>query len=63
LSDARAVALNQIGIRLLQNYHCLIRAHAMLHKRADVTREDFEFLRAIDRHVSVSSCRPLDATN
>lgn len=60
LADARAVELKQLGIRLLQNYHCLIRAHALLHKRASVTREDFEFLTAVDAHVSITDCRELE---
>ena len=60
LADQRAAALGQLGIRLLQNYHCLIRAHALLHKRDKVTQDDLEFLRAVDQHVSINSCRPLD---
>lgn len=60
LADERAAALNQLGIRLLQNYHCLIRAHALLHRRDKVTIDDLEFLRAVDRHVSIDECRALD---
>jgi hypothetical protein len=60
LADNRAANLNQLGIRLLQNYHCLIRAHALLHKREKVTQDDLEFLRAVDHHVSITTCRPLD---
>lgn len=60
LADARATTLKQLGLRLLQNYHCLIRAHALLHKREAVTREDLDFLRSVDDHVSITECRELD---
>lgn len=59
LADIRAEELQQLGIRLLQNYHCLIRAHALLHHRRTVTLADFEFLQAIDSHVSITTCRDL----
>lgn len=59
LADARSTELKQLGIRLLQNYHCLIRAHALLHKRRSVTPEDFEFLTAVDGHVSITECKEL----
>lgn len=60
LADARSIELKQLGIRLLQNYHCLIRAHALLHKRRTVTQEDFEFLTAVDSHVSITECKELE---
>lgn len=60
LADARAEELKQLGIRLLQNYHCLIRAHALLHKRSIVTKEDFQFLKDVDSHVSITECRELE---
>lgn len=60
LADARAEELKQLGIRLLQNYHCLIRAHALLSKRDTVTKEDFDFLREVDAHVSITECRELE---
>lgn len=60
IADERAKDLNQLGIRLLQNYHCLIRAHALLHRREMVNDLDLEFLRAVDAHVSIDECRPLE---
>lgn len=60
IADARAVELRQPGIRLLQNYHCLIRAHALLQKRTAVNKEDVAFLRAIDQFVSITKCTPLN---
>jgi hypothetical protein len=60
LSDARAKKLKQLGIRLLQNYHVLIRAHALLMKRTEVTAEDMKFLRAVDAYVSITECMPLN---
>lgn len=59
LADARAIVLGQIGIRMLKNYHVVIRAHALLHGRRTVTDEDLDFLRAIDAYVSITECRPL----
>lgn len=59
LADARAATLDQLGIRLLQNYHCLIRAHALLFKRNAVTKDDLDFLRHVDRFVSITHCEPL----
>lgn len=60
IADARAIDLRQLGIRLLQNYHCLIRAHAILHKRHTVTKDDLAFLRAVDSFVSITKCIPLN---
>lgn len=60
LADARAKSLGQLGIRLLQSYHCLVRSHALLHKRSDVTRDDMMFLRAVDAFVSITKCTPLN---
>lgn len=60
LADARATTLGQLGIRLLHNYHCLIRARAVLMKRNEVTRDDMVFLRAVDHFVSVTKCAPLN---
>jgi hypothetical protein len=60
LADARSAEMNQHGIRMLRNYHSLIRSHALLHRRTDVTSEDLEFLRCVDRHVSITECRQLD---
>lgn len=62
LSDARAQILGETGIRLLGNYHSLIRAHALLKQRGKVTLEDLEFLKAVDTHVSVDSCPTLSLT-
>lgn len=59
LADARAAKLGQIGIRLLKHYHVIVRAHAILHKRRTVTRDDIDFLRAIDQYVSITECKPL----
>lgn len=61
IADAKSDQLGQIGIRLLQNYHCLIRAHALLHKRHTVNRDDVKFLRAVDRFVSIMKCTPLES--
>lgn len=60
IADNRAAELKQIGIRLLMNYHCLVRAHALLHKRTAVTNDDVKFLRAVDSFVSVTKCNPLN---
>jgi len=59
IADSRAVTLGQIGIRLLKHYHTLIRAHALRHGRSSVTRDDLDFLRAVDGFISVTECRPL----
>lgn len=63
IADARSSTLGQIGIRLLQNYHSLVRAHALLMKRAVVTRDDLTFLRAVDRFVSITACTPLNGSH
>lgn len=60
LADAKATELGNLGIRLLQNYHTLIRAHALLNKRTRVTMEDWKFLKEVDQFVSVRKCHPLD---
>lgn len=60
LADARATQLGQLGIRLLQNYHCLVRSHALLFKRTEVSREDMIFLRAVDSFVSITKCTALN---
>lgn len=60
MADARAVELDQLGIRLLQNYHALIRAHALLFGRSTVSQDDMQFLRFVDRYVSVTNCRDLE---
>jgi len=59
MADARAKTLDQLGIRLLQNYHSLVRAHALLFKRSSVTRDDLLFLRRVDHFVSIQRCEPL----
>lgn len=59
LADARAKTLGQLGIRLLQNYHVLIRAHALIFGRRTVIKEDLDFLRAVDRYVSITKCEEL----
>ena len=59
LADIKSRALGQLGIRLLKNYHCLIRAHALLAHRRHVTAADLDFLKAVDAFVSVTQCRPL----
>jgi hypothetical protein len=60
VSDARAKTLGQLGIRLLQSYHSLIRAHALLKQRREVIREDMDFLRVVDSFVSITACKPLN---
>lgn len=62
MADAKAATLGQLGIRLLQNYHVVIRAHALLHGRRTVAKDDVAFLRAVNSYVSVSDCRPLGHT-
>jgi len=59
LADAKATELGQHGIRLLANYHSLIRAHALLEHRRHVNDSDLAWLRAVNAYVSVSECRPL----
>ena len=59
LADARAHEMGLLGIRLLNNYHCLIRAHALLHGRSVVAQDDLKFLREVDKYVSVQTCTPL----
>lgn len=60
LADARAVSLKQIGIRLLQNYLCLTKAHALLHGRRSVAKEDVAFLRDVDSYISINECKELE---
>lgn len=59
LADARAITLGQIGIRLLKNYHVIVRSHALLHGRRAVSTHDVDFLRDVDAYVSISECKPL----
>jgi hypothetical protein len=59
IADAKSVQLGQLGIRLLQNYHSLIRAHALLNGRRACTREDIAFVRGVNEFVSVNECKPL----
>jgi hypothetical protein len=59
LADAKAIELGQVGIRLLNHYHTLVRAHAIRHGRNVVNDADLEFLRAVDGYVSIKACRPL----
>lgn len=59
LADSRAVKLGEIGIRLLSNYHCLVRAHALLDGRRKVSVDDLDFLRAVDQHVRIDACTVL----
>lgn len=63
IADAKATELKQLGIRLLQNYHCLVRAHALLMGRTKVTDEDLRFLRGLDKYVSITKCETLAHTN
>lgn len=60
IADARASLLGQLGIRLLMNYHALIRGRALLRKRTEVNDDDVRWLRAIDAYVSVTKCRALN---
>ncbi|HJR08445.1 MAG TPA: hypothetical protein VJ842_14380 [Pyrinomonadaceae bacterium] len=60
LADARAQHLEQIGIRLLANYHSLIRAHALRDGRRAVSHDDMEFLRSVDSYVSIMECKELE---
>lgn len=62
IADARATTLKQLGIRLLQNYHCLVRAHALLDGRCKVNDHDLRFLRAVDQFVSITQCGVLGDT-
>jgi hypothetical protein len=62
LSDARALKLGQLGLRLLSNYHVLIRAHALLNGRRKVGADDLDFLRAVDSFVSVDECKSIEFT-
>jgi hypothetical protein len=59
LADAKALELDQVGIRLLKHYHTLVRAHALRHNRRIVQASDMEFLRAVDRYISITECKPL----
>lgn len=59
IADARATELRQLGIRLLQNYHCLVRSRAVLFGRSVVDDSDLRFLRAVDRYVSITKCEQL----
>ncbi len=59
IADAKSAHLGQLGIRLLQNYHSLIRAHALLSGRRACTREDIAFIRGVNEFVSVTDCKPL----
>jgi hypothetical protein len=59
LADNRARELGQLGIRLLHNYHSVTRAHALLFGRSRVTDDDIDFLRQLDRYVSITVCQPL----
>lgn len=63
IADARAKTLGQLGIRLLHNYHSLIRAHALLCNRREVNRDDMVFLRAVDSFVSITKCTPLNGSH
>lgn len=60
ISDQKAQELGQLGIRLLQSYHSLIRAHAVRNGRVIVIDEDLVFLRDVDKFVSITTCRPLE---
>lgn len=59
LADARAEKLGELGIRLLRNYHSLIRAHALLKQRHRVTKTDLAFLEAVNHFVSITDCAVL----
>jgi hypothetical protein len=59
LADLKSKDLGQLGIRLLQNYHSLIRAHALLYGRTQVMDNDLAFLRDVDHFVSITECKPL----
>jgi len=58
--DAKALTLGQLGIRLLKNYHVIIRAHALLMERRKVEAADFAWLKQINEFVSTEFCRPLE---
>jgi hypothetical protein len=60
LSDAKAASLKQVGIRLLNHYHTLVRAHALRHGRKVVNDSDLDFLRAVDSFISITECKPLN---
>jgi hypothetical protein len=62
IADSKSKELGQLGIRILANYHCLVKAHALLMGRTTVTADDIAFLRAVDRHVSVKECPTLLVT-
>lgn len=63
LADERSEQLGQLGIRLLKNYHSLIRAHAILMERKIVNKDDMKFLWDVDRFVSVNACTQLESTS
>lgn len=63
LADERASQLGQIGIRLLKNYHSLIRAHALLMGRRCVNQDDMKFIWDVDKFVSISACSELKNTS
>lgn len=59
LADEKARELDQVGIRLLKNYHALVRAHALRDGRKKVIAADLDFLRAVNRYISITECHPL----
>lgn len=59
LADVRSPKLGQIGLRLLHSYHALVRAHAIRAHRVELLREDLDFLKAVDRYVSIETCEVL----
>lgn len=61
LADEKAIQLKQLGIRLLKNYHSLIRAHALLQGRRVVNQEDMKFLWDVNRFISTDSCTQLES--
>lgn len=58
-ADAKSVELGQLGVRLLNNYHAIIRAHALVEHRSKVIQKDVDFLCAVDSYVSTKECKSL----
>lgn len=60
IADERARHLGEIGIRRLKQYRAMARGHALLAHRANVTKEDIDFLANMDAFVSFSSPREVN---
>ena len=63
LADERASELGQMGIRLLKNYHTLVKAHALLFQRKIVNESDLRFLMDVDSFISLNACKQLESVS